>query len=89
MAALAEVTKTVKVWTTVHTILQNPGTVAKMIATLDQVSNGRAGLNVVTGSYKGEFSQMGMWPDDVDHDARYDLADEWIKAKLQLLYLLS
>lgn len=80
MAALAEVTKTVKVWTTVHTILQNPGTVAKMISTLDQVSNGRAGLNVVTGSYKGEFSQMGMWPEGVDHDARYDLAEEWIQA---------
>lgn len=80
MAALAEVTERVKVWTTVHTILQNPGTVAKMIATLDQVTKGRAGLNVVTGAYKGEFSQMGMWPEGVDHDARYDLAKDWIQA---------
>ncbi|WP_260927682.1 LLM class flavin-dependent oxidoreductase [Novosphingobium sp. 9] len=80
MAALAEVTSKVKVWTTIHTILQNPAVVAKMMATLDQVSKGRAGLNVVTGSYKGEFSQMGAWPDDVDHDGRYDLAQEWISA---------
>lgn len=80
MAALAEATSRVKVWTTVHTILQNPAVVAKMIATLDQVSHGRAGLNVVTGSYKGEFSQMGAWPENVNHDQRYDLAYEWIRA---------
>jgi len=80
MAGLAEVTKRVKVWTTIHTILQNPAVVAKMLATLDQVSNGRAGLNVVTGAYKGEFAQMGAWPEGVDHDGRYDLAKEWITA---------
>lgn len=80
MAALAEATERVKIWTTVHTILQNPAVVAKMMATLDQVSHGRAGLNVVTGAYKGEFAQMGAWPEGVDHDARYDLAEEWIRA---------
>ena len=80
MAALAETTKRVKVWTTVHTILQNPAVVAKMMATLDQISGGRSGLNVVTGAYKGEFAQMGAWPDGVDHDGRYDLAKEWITA---------
>jgi pyrimidine oxygenase len=80
MSALAEATSRVKVWTTVHTILQNPAVTAKMIATLDQISHGRSGLNVVTGAYKGEFSQMGAWPEGVDHDARYDLATEWIRA---------
>jgi len=79
MAALAAVTDRVKVWTTVHTLLQNPAVTAKMIATLDQVSNGRAGLNVVTGSFKGEFEQMNAWRDDVGHDQRYDLAAEWIQ----------
>ena len=80
MAALAEATSRVKVWTTVHTILQNPAVTAKMMATLDQISHGRGGLNVVTGAYKGEFAQMGAWPEGVDHDARYDLATEWIRA---------
>ena len=80
MAALAEATSRVKVWTTVHTLLQNPAWVAKMIATLDQISEGRAGLNVVTGSYKDEFAQMGAWPENVDHDQRYELAYEWIRA---------
>jgi pyrimidine oxygenase len=78
MAALAAVTKRVKVLTTVHTLLQNPAVTAKMIATLDQISNGRAGLNIVTGAYKGEFEQMHAWRDTVGHDERYDLAEEWI-----------
>lgn len=80
MAALAEATSQVKIWTTIHTILQNPSVAAKMITTLDQISHGRAGLNIVTGAYKGEFAQMGAWPEGVDHDARYELATEWIGA---------
>ena len=80
MVALAEATSRVKVWATIHTILQNPGVAAKMIATLDHISNGRAGLNLVTGSYRGEFAQFGAWPEGVDHDGRYDLAYEWIRA---------
>lgn len=80
MAALAQATSRVKVWGTVHTLLQNPAVVAKMFATLDQISHGRAGLNVVTGSYRGEFDQMGAWRDDVDHDQRYVLATEWLQA---------
>lgn len=79
MAALAEATSRVKVWTTIHTLLQNPAVAAKMVATLDHVSGGRAGLNIVTGSYKDEFEQMGAWPQGVDHDQRYDLATEWIR----------
>jgi len=80
IAGVAEATKRVKVWGTIHTLLQNPGVVAKMVATLDQISHGRAGLNVVTGSYKDEFAQMGAWRDDVNHDERYDLAYEWVRA---------
>jgi pyrimidine oxygenase len=78
MAALASITSRVRIIPTVHTLLQNPAVTAKMVATLDQISRGRAGLNVVTGSYKGEFEQMHAWRNDVGHDERYDLADEWI-----------
>jgi pyrimidine oxygenase len=78
MAALAALTKRVRIVATVHTLLQNPAVTAKMVSTLDQISHGRAGLNLVTGSYKGEFEQMSAWRDDVNHDQRYDLAQEWI-----------
>jgi pyrimidine oxygenase len=78
MSALSQVTARVKLWCTVHSLLFHPAVVAKMVATLDHASNGRAGLNIVSGSYRDEFVQMGMWPKDLDHDARYALADEWI-----------
>lgn len=84
MAGLAEATSRVKIYATVHTLLFNPAVAAKMFSTLDQISNGRVGMNVVSGSFAGEFSQMGMWPDHLDHDQRYDLAREWIQTVKKL-----
>ncbi len=77
MAGLAEVTKNVRLWATIHPLLQNPAVAAKMIATLDHISGGRAGLNIVAGAYKGEFEQMGAWDDTLTHDDRYSLTEEW------------
>src|SRR5580698_6592936 len=68
MAALAEATKRTKVWCTAHTLLPHPVVIDKMMATPDHISHGRAGLNVVSGAYRGEFEQMGMWRADLDHD---------------------
>jgi len=78
MAGIAQATKRVKIWATMHTILHNPVVVAKMITTLDHISNGRAGLNIVAGAYRGEFEQMGAWDESVGHDGRYDLSEEWL-----------
>jgi pyrimidine oxygenase len=78
MAALSQVTTRVKIWCTVHTLLQNPAVAAKMITTLDHVSNGRAGLNIVSGAFPSEIGQMGMWRTDLNHDQRYELCREWI-----------
>ena len=61
MAGIAALTKRVKVWATLHAILHNPVVAAKMIATLDHISGGRAGLNIVAGAYRGEFEQMDAW----------------------------
>ena len=77
MAGVAAVTKRIKVWATLHAILHNPAVAAKMIATLDHISGGRAGLNIVAGAYRGEFEQMDAWDESLDHDARYDLTEEW------------
>jgi len=77
MAGIAAITKRVKVWATLHAILHNPAVAAKMIATLDHISGGRAGLNIVAGAYRGEFEQMDAWDANLSHDARYDLTEEW------------
>ena len=74
MAGIAQATKRVKIWATAHTLLHNPVVIAKMITTLDHISGGRAGLNIVAGAYKDEFDQMGAWDDSLSHDDRYVLA---------------
>src|ERR1700754_3767800 len=61
LAGIAAVTSRIKIWATLHAILFNPVVAAKMIATLDQISGGRAGLNIVAGGYRGEFAPMGAW----------------------------
>ncbi len=78
MAGLAEVTEKVKVWATMHALLHNPAVVAKMVTTLDHISKGRAGLNIVAGAYREEFSQMGAWNDEETHEDRYQRTEEWI-----------
>ena len=77
MAGIAAVTQRVKIWATLHSILHNPVVAAKAITTLDHISGGRAGLNIVAGAYRGEFEQMNAWDEKLDHDARYDLTEEW------------
>lgn len=84
MSALSQVTRNVKIWGTCHTLLQNPAVVAKMMTTLDHASGGRAGLNIVSGAYAGEFEQMSAWRGDLSHDQRYVLAEEWIEVILKL-----
>jgi pyrimidine oxygenase len=76
-AGIAQATSRIKIWATAHTLLHNPAVMAKMITTIDHISGGRVGLNIVAGAYKAEFDQMGAWDDRLDHDERYELAEEW------------
>jgi pyrimidine oxygenase len=84
MAALAEVTTRVRLMPTVHTLAFNVALVAKMIATLDQIAHGRAGLNIVAGWYREELGQMGLWPEHISHAERYEVAREWVQALKRL-----
>jgi len=49
-----------------------------MISTLDDISEGRCGLNIVTGWNKPEYTQMGLWRGDEYFDRRYDYAREYL-----------
>lgn len=52
--------------------------VAKQIATIDHISNGRIAINVVSGWFKGEFTAIGEpW---LEHDERYRRSEEFIRA---------
>jgi len=55
----------------------NPAVVAKQIATIDHISNGRIAINVVSGWFKGEFQAIGEpW---LEHDERYRRSNEFIR----------
>ncbi len=77
VAALAPVTERIKLIAAVHPGLWHPGVVAKMGATIDNISKGRFALNVVSGWFKGEFTIYGEpW---LEHDERYRRSEEFIR----------
>ena len=62
---------------TLATFAYPPYLLARLMATLDQVSAGRAGWNMVTGS--SDFAARNFGMDGLpDHDLRYDMADEYM-----------
>jgi pyrimidine oxygenase len=84
MSALAEATSRVRIWATLHANVHNPAVAAKMLATLQDVSGGRAGLNIVNGSYAGEFEQFGLWDPGLGHEDRYRMTELWTQAVVRL-----
>ncbi len=77
-AGLAEATSEIGVWSTVNTSLLHPAIAAKMIATQSEISNGRAGLNIVAGGNRVSEKQFGLGS-DVDNATKYRRAAEWVE----------
>lgn len=76
-SALAATTKKLNIITAVLPGLWHPGVMAKIISTIDHISNGRASINIVSGWFKGEFHGYGEpW---LDHDERYRRSEEFIE----------
>ncbi len=75
-AGLSAVTKRILLISTVHILYAwHPLQLAKLGATLDQMSHGRWGINVVTGYKPSEFRMFGL--ESIEHDVRYEMADEF------------
>src|SRR5215471_8978949 len=62
---------------TYSTSYYEPFHVARVFGTLDLMTGGRAAWNVVTSLNDGEAQNMGR-DEVIDHDARYDRADEFM-----------
>ena len=72
-AALAAVTQRIALFMTVHVPLVHPLYAAKALATVDHISHGRAGLNIVCGWNPDEFAMFGQTLTDTP----YVQAGEW------------
>lgn len=55
----------------------NPAVAAKQIASIDNYTQGRVAVNVVSGWFKAEFTAIGQWW--LDHAERYRRSREFIQ----------
>ncbi|WP_266676589.1 LLM class flavin-dependent oxidoreductase [Streptomyces sp. NBC_00847] len=75
--AIAAITERISIISTLPISLLNPAFVAKAEATVDIISNGRAGMNLVCGWFPPEFDLFGV--EMQEHNDRYGYADEWME----------
>lgn len=83
VSALAGVTEHLGFGVTFSLSYEHPYPFARRISTLDHLSEGRIAWNIVTG-YLNSAAQNNGLSRQLPHDARYDLADEY----LEVLYKL-
>jgi len=78
LPALAVVTRNIGLVTTASTTYNEPYNLARKFATLDLISNGRAGWNVVTSWSEAEAKNFNR-EQHVDYDTRYARAGEFVE----------
>jgi FMN-dependent oxidoreductase (nitrilotriacetate monooxygenase family) len=81
--AMAAVTKNLGFGVTFSTTYEPPFAFARRMSTLDHLTKGRVGWNVVTSYLPNAARNFGL-EGEVPHDHRYEIADEY----LQVLYKL-
>lgn len=74
-AGLAAITERIQVFATVHVPTVHPVRAAKEAVTVDHISGGRFGLNLVAGWNASETRMFGEA--ERSHDERYKVADEF------------
>ena len=77
LSALSAVTSKLGLLATVSASYTEPYNLARMFASLDHLSYGRAGWNVVTSSMPEEAMNFGL-DGNLDHANRYERADEYL-----------
>jgi dimethylsulfone monooxygenase len=75
-AALAAVTRRLELMVAVRPTFHQPAILAKHAANIDQISNGRLALNVVSSWWADEARRYGVQFDQ--HDDRYARTSEWL-----------
>ena len=75
---MSQVTSRIGIVPTFGTYAYPPYLLARLVATLDQVTSGRIGWNAITGSSDFAAMNFGL-PGMPEHDLRYDMADEYME----------
>jgi pyrimidine oxygenase len=77
MTGLAAHVPNLRLIASVAPVLVHPAVFAKMAATIDDVTGGRLGINIVSAGNPGEYTQMGLYPENFE-EFRYDYTEEWL-----------
>lgn len=83
VSAMAAVTEHLGFGVTAGTAYEHPYPFARRMTTLDHLTQGRVGWNVVTGYLPSAARNMGH-DDQLEHDQRYDVADEYLEVTYKL-----
>src|SRR3546814_17303352 len=78
LPAMAAVTERLGFVTTLSTTVEKPPMVARKMATLDHLTRGRIGWNVVTGAGQNASSRLFGLP-LTEHDLRYEIAADHVE----------
>jgi long-chain alkane monooxygenase len=81
--AMAAVTEHLGFGITASTSFEHPYTFARRMSTLDHLTKGRVGWNIVTSYLESGAKNIGM-DAQVRHDNRYDIADEYMEVLYKL-----
>jgi len=84
VSAMAGVTQHLGFGVTANLSYEAPYTFARRLSTLDHLTGGRIGWNIVTGYLESAAKAMGL-SQQVEHDRRYDQADEYLEVLYKLL----
>jgi pyrimidine oxygenase len=84
MAGLAAVTKRIKLFATCAVLTLPPPIAARMAVTIDSISHGRFGVNIISGWQRREYTQMGLWPGAEHYKRRYQYCAEYVTIMRQL-----
>jgi FMN-dependent oxidoreductase (nitrilotriacetate monooxygenase family) len=83
VSAMAAVTQHLGFGVTVNLTYDLPYLLARRFSTLDHLTDGRIGWNVVTGYLESAARAMGL-SEQIAHDERYDRADEFLEVAYKL-----
>jgi len=61
-----------------------PPFAARMAVTIDSISQGRFGINIISGWQRREYTQMGIWPGAEHYRRRYDYCAEYVGVMREL-----
>jgi alkanesulfonate monooxygenase SsuD/methylene tetrahydromethanopterin reductase-like flavin-dependent oxidoreductase (luciferase family) len=75
-AGLAQATERIMVFATSHVPTIHPIVAAKQATTVDHISGGRFGLNIVMGWFGPEMEMFGS--QQREHDERFRVGEEWL-----------